>query len=141
MSRSAHLWLRALSLALAVAVVALVLSWRETDSTDTELASRSAMPLLAQEPALSELPTLFAVVDNLTSAPLAGASELNLELIGIVGRLPDDVDVLVRTAEGRSVTLRKGQAQGGWTLVSVAMDRAVFQRGPARQVLTLAPGP
>lgn len=60
-----------------------------------------------------------------------------LELIGVAGRLPDDVEVLVRLPDGSSATLKPGEEAAGWELVSATVDRAVFARGGERQVVMM----
>ena len=63
-----------------------------------------------------------------------------LELIGIIGRLPDDVEVLLRMAEGGSQAVKVGGSVGGYTLKSVAPNRAVFLKD-GREILLTIPDP
>ena len=59
------------------------------------------------------------------------------ELVGVAGRLPDDMEALVRNLEGRTAALRVGGSAMGWTLVSIAADRVVFEKDGHQLVLTL----
>ena len=63
--------------------------------------------------------------------PASTASE-GPQLVGIVGRLPDDAVALVRQTDGRTKSLRPGEAIDGWTLASLAADAAAFTRGAER---------
>ena len=58
-------------------------------------------------------------------------------LVGIAGRLPGDVDVLVRPAWGKTMVLRIGDSLMGWTLVSAAADRVIMVRAGERRELVL----
>jgi hypothetical protein len=60
------------------------------------------------------------------------------QLLGIVGRLSDPL-AMVRASDGSVLTIAKGQAAGGWTLTSVASDRATFRRGTEERVSVLPP--
>jgi hypothetical protein len=53
--------------------------------------------------------------------------------------MPDDVEVLLRLPDGMTRSARIGDTVEGWTLRSVAPDRAVFERGGRQEVLTIAP--
>lgn len=85
------------------------------------------------------LPTVFAPIEASGTPGLVDeAAALDApELLGLAGRLPDDVEVLVRNAEGGTSALRVGDSLLGWTLVSVAADRAVFERDGRQAVRTL----
>ena len=76
----------------------------------------------------ADLPAV-AASDASTAAVETAASP---ELIGIVGRLPNDAIALVRAADGRSRSLRTGQSYEGWRLASLSADAAVFIRGGER---------
>ena len=59
------------------------------------------------------------------------------DMLGLAGRLPDDVEVLIRNEDGGTSTLRIGEAAMGWKLVSVAPNRAVFEKGDQQVIRTL----
>lgn len=59
-------------------------------------------------------------------------------LLGIVGRLSDPL-VMARAKDGAVRTIGRGQAIDGWTLESVAADRATFRRGAEARVAVLPP--
>lgn len=63
------------------------------------------------------------------------------ELVGVVGRLPDDAVALVRSANGRTRTLHIGDSVEGWRLSALAVDAAFFTRGDERIRVGLMPAP
>jgi hypothetical protein len=136
MTRRAHLWLRAFALAFAVLSIVLAITWDEPSVPEAEL-SEGSVAILAPHPGVTALPEFFAATAPRPGGP-GRAGDLP-ELLGVIGRLPDDAEVLVRSDEGASISLRVGQAISGWTLVAVSVDRAVFERGGERRILTIAP--
>lgn len=60
-------------------------------------------------------------------------------IVGIVGRLPDGAEVLVRTAPGKTSSVKLGETVSGWQLVGVAADRATFEIGGLRREVVLKP--
>lgn len=142
MSAADHLWLRILAVLLAALAVALALSSRQSHSLDARLAD-DAVEAMVPYPAVSatSLRPLFAPNTDLavgaTSADSAQLADGPPEMIGVAGRLPDDIEVLVRMPDGSSATLRQGQVAAGWVLVSAAIDRAVFERAGERRVAVL----
>ncbi len=62
-------------------------------------------------------------------------------IVGIVGRLPDGAEVLVRTAPGQTSSVRIGETVLGWKLAEVGADRAVFEMGALRREVVLKPVP
>lgn len=101
----------------------------------------AADTVAAMEPvsSVASIPALFAA----GSAGAASMDEdgLQPELIGIVGRLPDDVEVLLRMPEGQTRSIGLGESIGDWRLVSAAADRAVFTDKGRQVILTLGPLP
>lgn len=69
----------------------------------------------------------------------AGAPTREPNLVGIVGRLPDDAVALVRADDGRTRSLRRGQSFDGWRLASLAGDAALFIRGGERIRVSIGP--
>jgi len=86
-------------------------------------AASSGEPLFAQ-PAIDALPAIRA------SGPP--------QLIGIVGRLSAPI-VIVRLDGGAIRSLARSARAGGWSLESVAADRATFRRGGETRVSVLPP--
>ncbi|MEO7550586.1 MAG: hypothetical protein ABIT09_05535 [Croceibacterium sp.] len=140
MSRFAHRWLRGLAVALAAMAIALALWWRQMPATGFA-ESAPIVAVLEPAPAIVQLPPLFAVAGATLAGPSvdAGPGDLPPELIGVAGRLPNDAEVLLRAADGSSITLRMGESAQGWTLVAIAADRATFERGAERQVVIIDP--
>lgn len=95
------------------------------------------LPLAASEPGIERLAPLFARQDEAASAP----DQLVPELLGVAGRLPDDAEVLVRTASGKSDRLRIGASAAGWTVVAIAADSATFEREGVRKIVRLKHAP
>ncbi|OBX19815.1 hypothetical protein A9995_04450 [Erythrobacter sp. QSSC1-22B] len=72
---------------------------------------------------------------------MPGYDESQPELIGIAGRLPDDVEVMLRMSDGQTRTIGLGENAGEWRLDSAQADRAVFSAGGRQIILTLGPLP
>lgn len=77
----------------------------------------------------------------LVTPPPEQANAPAFALVGIAGRLPDDVDVLVKPAWGKTTMLRVGDSLMGWTLVSAGADRVTISRKGERRELVLPPSP
>lgn len=140
MSAATHLWLRILALVLAASTVALAFAWDDDPALVAEPRAATEAPVFVSTPGVATYAPLFGSAGSAASSPIAGAAEGAdgpPEMIGVAGRLPDDVEVLVRLPDGSSATLRQGQSAAGWTLVSAAVDRAVFERGGDRRVTVL----
>ncbi|MGB3738700.1 MAG: hypothetical protein WA948_05035 [Pontixanthobacter sp.] len=99
---------------------------------------------------IAAMPPFFAIFDDAVDPQFGGgdgsgagmdAAGPEPRLIGIAGRLPDDAEVLLRMADGRTTSLRIGESANGWRLVSIASDRAVFSDRERRIVLTMGPMP
>ncbi len=76
----------------------------------------------------------------LASAPAQSAGgPAPPSIVGIVGRLPDGAEVLVRIAPGRTSSVKIGEEALGWKLIGVAADRAVFERAGLRREVVLKP--
>ncbi len=109
-------------------------------------------PVLLWKPVTAEVTPVAAVrpvalspVPPMPAAPLFGAGRDGTaadgpELVGIVGRLPDDAVALVRRADGRTRSLRLGEATDGWTLASLSADAAAFTRGAERLRVAMPAG-
>lgn len=138
MSPAGHLWLRALALALAGLAVVLAITSLETPAEPSLADSVNAAPVRNPTSWAANLPPVFGdSFDDPNGVTDGLAGSVPLQLIGIAGRLPDDVEVLVRLPDGTSVTLQPGEEVGGWELVSASADRAVFARGAERQVVMI----
>ncbi len=87
---------------------------------------------------VEELPELFA---REIPGTMPGYDESQPELIGIAGRLPDDVEVMLRMSDGQTRTIGLGENAGEWRLDSAQADRAVFSAGGRQIILTLGPLP
>ncbi len=140
MTRAAHVRMRVaavMSAALALALIALPQPFK--NAAPSPAAAIQRLPIGPAVPAIAQMPMLFT--DGLAD-PVAAEEALGLPtLIGIAGRLPDDVEVLLRLREGSTRSVRIGESIEGWTLRSVAPDRAIFERGGRQKVLTIAPLP
>ena len=138
MSPAGHLWLRALALALAGSAILLAITFREAPVEPPLADSGDAAPVRIPTSGAANLPLVFErTVDDPNGLAEGLAGVVPLQLIGIAGRLPDDVEVLVRLPDGTSVTLQPGEGVSGWELVSASADRAVFARGAQRQVVLI----
>ncbi|MFZ5746578.1 MAG: hypothetical protein ACOY45_02845 [Pseudomonadota bacterium] len=62
------------------------------------------------------------------------------QLVGIAGRIDRDAVALVRTADGKTRTLKAGESVDGWRLESLAIDAAYFTRGAERARVPLPAG-
>lgn len=113
----------------AVLVAALVASW-SMGRPGTVMAQRSAVT--SQRGAEKASPPI-AVPPNPGTVPDPPA------IVGIVGRLPDGAEVLVRTAPGQTSSVRIGESVQGWKLAGVGADRAVFEMGALRREVVLKP--
>lgn len=100
-----------------------------------------AQPALPTLPAPGETVLPVAAPDAVPSRrlfldPLSPALTTQAEdapqLVGIVGRLPDNAIAMVRSEDGRTATLSPGQSHEGWTLVSLSPDAALFAKGARR---------
>lgn len=101
---------------------------------------RLGPPAAARNP-LAAAPSVTAKPAPLVATPPKQTDAPAFVLVGIAGRLPDDVDVLVRPAWGKTTVLRVGDALMGWTLVSAAADRVTFARQGERSTLVLPAPP
>lgn len=99
----------------------------------------NTVPAMAGDVGVEELPEFFTRESPGTT--LLGEDDIQPELIGIAGRLPDDVEVMLRMPDGRTRSIRLGEIAGDWRLVSAQADRAVFSAGGRQVILTLAPLP
>lgn len=96
------------------------------------------IPLRIESPPAAVGPAIFPVSATTPGpAPLAGSGPP--APIGIVGRLPDDVQAMVRLADGTIRTLSRGDSAGGWTLSDIEPDRLHFSRDGQERVLVLPP--
>lgn len=145
MSAATHFWLRTLALVLAALAVGLSFSWDRGELANPELPGSPAETLvLSPQPTAITLGPVFAsnsvAASQAPLSSLSGAADGPPEITGVAGRIPNDIEVLVRLPDGSSATLRRGQSAAGWTLVSAAIDRAVFERAGERRVAVLVAG-
>lgn len=139
MSPAGHVGLRAMALALAGSAVVLAVMSAETAYERRGRGSTtSAAQVRTPTSWAANLPPVFGGVPDGADGFAEGlVGSVPPQLIGVAGRLPDDVEVLVRLADGSSATLQPGEEVGGWELVSATVDRAVFARGAERQVVMM----
>ncbi|MGB3794911.1 MAG: hypothetical protein WA957_01245 [Alteraurantiacibacter sp.] len=131
-----HLAVRAAAILLALAALGWALAKNPSTAPSAQVSPQVEQLLpVAQARAISS--PLFPAGDPLMASPAELNSVSPPELLGLAGRLPDDVEVLARDADGETVTLRIGQSAQGWTLMSVAADRAVFEKNGEQAVRTL----
>lgn len=134
-----HLQLRIVALIAAIMALALAaLPSPPPDQVPVAEVSEARIPVQPPHPEIGALGTVFAPLETFATDE---ASPVRPTLIGIAGRLPDDVEVLLRLSDGATRSARIGDTVEGWTLRSVAPDRAVFVRGGRQEVLTIAPAP
>lgn len=100
-------------------------------ATAPPLDAALARPLFTESASISEV-----VADDPGESALASDAP---ELVGVVGRLPDDAVAMVRAADGRTRTLRAGDSIDGWRLSALSIDAAFFTRGNERVRLGLPP--
>lgn len=93
----------------------------------------AAAPIRSPGPAVAP-PTTAA-----TPTAQSRHSATDIVLIGVVGRIPGDAQVLVRPAWGKTVTLRIGDSLLGWRLVAIGQDRATFDRAGERAQIRIKP--
>lgn len=144
MKRRTHLFLRWLALVPVVAAAAFALSPAddagEAVAADLEpVFAENTVAVLAPVSNIAAIPALFAADSQ--GADAIDTDSDQPELIGIAGRLPDDVEALLRMPEGGTRSVRIGESVGDWRLVSAAADRAVFSDNGRQIVLTLGPLP
>lgn len=139
MTARGHLHLRIIALVAAVlGLVLAALPRAEPDHPPLVQAAVARIPIQPPHPEVGALTTVFSPAETVA---IDEAVPDRLILIGIAGRLPNDVEVLLRLPEGATRTVRIGDTVDGWTLRTVAPDRAVFERGGRQEVLTIAPAP
>jgi hypothetical protein len=63
------------------------------------------------------------------------------ELVGVVGRLPDNAVALVRAEDGRMKSLGLRDSIDGWRLTALSIDAAFFTRGSERARVDLPAEP
>lgn len=73
------------------------------------------------------------------AAPVAApASELNLELIGVVLAQSEQTAIVMPQETQQALRLALGDAYQGWTLVRIEPDRAIFSRGDQEETVLLS---
>lgn len=132
MTRLAHRTVRVLSFAGAAAFVVILLDRPpQVAVSPPPVLTVSVAPVATRmafaEPLFADPPPDLVTVGSASGPP---------QLLGIVGRLSDPL-VMVRLADGAVRTIARGEAAGGWTLASVASDRATFRRGAEERVAVL----
>lgn len=140
MSAETHRWIRGLAIVVAILSIVLAVSQRSRNAQPgMPAAPETQVAVLAPAPAAGSIPPLFAPREGTEGegAGLIDGAAGPPEMIGIAGRLPDDVEVLIRLPDGRTDALRRGESAGGWTLNSATVDRAVFERAGVRSVVLL----
>ena len=134
MNAATHWAIRAIAIGVAVASPIVLLADRapRTTAMSQPLVPQS-IPVARATPEATAIGALFAMAE-----PAADLSD-RPALVGIAGRLPDDAEAIVRTPEGQTKVIRRGDTAIGWTLIAIAADRAVFAKGGEQHVSTLAP--
>lgn len=69
-----------------------------------------------------------------------GTDAASPQIVGIVGRLPDQAVVLVRRPSGGIRTLGRGETTDGWRLESIAADAVLFVRGDRQERVEVSAG-
>lgn len=123
--------------ALAALGLAFLPNQSEKPSVDPA-PSIQRFPASKPDMAAVEFPDLF---NGPAALPDTADSLDRPELIGVAGRLPDDAQILLRMPEGNTQTVAIGGNLKGWTLKSIAADRAVLEKDGEQIVLTIAPLP
>ncbi|WP_156679480.1 hypothetical protein [Sphingomonas profundi] len=114
--------------------------WLLRDTTErgrAPVAAPSLPPPRAIEPApaVGEAPArpLFSAAPADPLLPEAGSPPAaGPDLVGIVGRLPDDAVALVRGGNGGTQMVAIGGQVEGWRLAALSPDAALFVRGAER---------
>ena len=138
-------WARAgiggLALLLALSAGALLMLAAGSDRERPRDPSGQVGPIAIVQGPLAAVPTVAANAAPPVTPPPRQTDAPAFALVGIAGRLPGDVDVLVRPAWGKTNVLRIGDSLMGWTLVSAAADRVTMARAGERRELVLPAKP
>ena len=108
--------------------------WRQPGTAPT--ANGPIVTLAAAQPSPLPATTIFA------PSPITGetaAASAAPQLIGIVGRLPDDGVALLRLSDGSTRSLRRGEAADGWTVAAIDADRVRLSHDGRDHVAILPP--
>lgn len=139
MNLLAHIRLRIIAAVSAAVALTLIALPQPVAKDAPASAAVQRLPIGPAVSGIAEMPTLFA---GALAVSVATEQDSDLPaLIGIAGRLPDDAEVLLRLPDGTTRSARIGESVEGWTLRSVAPDRAVFEQGGRQEVLVIAPLP
>lgn len=123
---------------LALAIVAFALWQDEVPSRYTAReAAPQDFPLTRLDPRLADLPPMLARPATGQTSPLADAPP---QLVGIVGRIPDDAEVLVRLSNGGTKTISLEEEAQGWRAVAVTAQSVTFEREGRRETVVLDAG-
>ncbi|MGB7407920.1 MAG: hypothetical protein WA908_05395 [Pontixanthobacter sp.] len=139
MKRRTHIvlrWLAALPVLGAIAVV----NWDRgsPDSTNVKTASTRTVPTARLAVSVADAANIPKLFEG-NAGPAIAASTSEPELIGIAGRLPDDVEVLLRLPGGGTRSIGIGDSVGDWRLISATAESAVFTDRQRQIVLTMGP--
>lgn len=119
--------LTGLAAALALAVPVWLLYRAQPSLPSLPAPGDTILPVAAPDAEPSR--RLFA--EPLSPAQAAQAEDAP-QLVGVVGRLPDNAIAMVRSRDGKTATLAPGQSHEGWTLVTLSPDAALFAKGARR---------
>jgi hypothetical protein len=116
-----------LAAALALAVPAWLLYRAQPALPSLPAPGETVLPVTAPDAE----PSRRLFLDPLSPAQAAQAEDAP-QLVGVVGRLPDNAIAMVRSRDGKTATLAPGQSHEGWTLLTLSTDAALFAKGDRR---------
>lgn len=81
---------------------------------------------------------------RLLFAPVAPAADMPAstappELVGIVGRMPNDAVAMIRLSDGETHSVRVGEDVMGWRVAAIAADRVRLVQGGRERIEVLPP--
>ncbi len=130
-----------LALLLALAAGALLTRAAGSDGQSPPDPPERLDPIAAGRGPLAAVPNVATKAASPVTPPPEQTGAPAFALVGIAGRLPGDVDVLVKPAWGKTTVLRVGDSLMGWTLVSAGADRVTIARMGERRELVLPASP
>ncbi len=138
--RLASAGISGLALLLALAAGALLMRDAGSDGESPPDPPERLAPIAARGPQAA-VPSVATKAAPPVTPPPEQTGAPAFALVGIAGRLPGDVDVLVKPAWGKTTVLRVGDSLMGWTLVSAGADRVIIARMGERRELVLPTSP
>ena len=130
-----------LALLLALAVGALLMRDAGSDGGNPPDPPERLGPIAAARGPQAAVPSVATKAPPPVTPPPEQTGAPAFALVGVAGRLPGDVDVLVKPVWGKTTVLRVGDSLMGWTLVSAGADRVTIARKGERRELVLPASP